>query len=542
MSQSKPLVNGASSLLGSSASSGSLPNYFSSQNTTNKILGASSVFTGHFEEAINYSNLVLNIKSDVNSEINGVIVEFGNLINITEFKYEYTYKTFEIFLIQIPITTKYYRVRYVNGIKAQTTFNLFAMLVSGSKVSSGSDGLFDAFGRLRVSDVKTLLDLTHTFNNGTLMIDEKLIGNTPASTYNEFESSVITSITGTGQQIIRQSRNYCVYQPGKSLLVKFTCILNARSGGNDKYTSSSVGYFDDSNGYFFKYSENTLKIVYRTKVTGSIVDEETSQSKWNLNTLSSLSNGYILNPSRVQIYFIDLQWLGVGRVRLGVVHNGNYLFCHEFLHDNILDKVYITNANLPIRHELSSVIPPPPFSPPIPNNAQCKLICSSVISEGGYDPAGMIFSASCDTTVKFVSLTELPLISIRLRSSRNRTIVIPTIINLFNIGGPVAIYYVRLFRAPIDPLDGESWIPAHTNSAVEYDINATIINTANAVTISQGFFNGKHDVQINVNNVFNGFSQLTSNISGQSDIIVVSAKSIGQTQSMYASIQWKEIF
>ncbi len=66
MSQTKPLTNGTSSLLGSSAGSGSLPNYFSSENSTNKILNIGTTFTGGFEDAINYSNLVLNIKSDVN--------------------------------------------------------------------------------------------------------------------------------------------------------------------------------------------------------------------------------------------------------------------------------------------------------------------------------------------------------------------------------------------------------------------------------------------------------------------------------------------
>ncbi len=546
MSQTKPLTNGTPGLLGFNSGSGSLPNYFSTQNTTNKILDAGSTFTGHFEEAINYSNIVLNIKSNVNSEINGVIVEFGNLINIVEYKYEYTYKVNELFLIQIPISTKYFRIKYINGSLTQIYFNLFTMLVSGSKISSGSDGLFDAFGRLRVSDVKTLMDITHTFDNGVIMVDEKLIGTPlPTSEYNSNQSCQITSIVSGLQKIIRQSRKYCIYQPGKSLLVKFTCILNANPGGNEYYTSSSVGYFDNFNGYFFKYSNKSLKIVYRNNITGSPgfpkpIDEEIPQSKWNLNTLSSLSNGYILNPSRVQIYFIDLQWLGVGRVRLGVVHNGHYIFCHEFLHDNIMDKVYITNANLPLRHELEALIPPAPIIPAPTNKAKCTLICCSVISEGGYDPVGITFSASRNLTPVGASNNELPLISIRLKSSRNRTMVIPTNISLYNSGSLPLIYYVRLFRAPIDPLTGENWISSHINSAIEYDTSATAISIIDAITVSQGYFVGKTDIQINTSDIFNGFLQLTSNIDGISDILVVSTA--GGNQNNYASIQWKEIF
>jgi hypothetical protein len=387
------------------------------------------------------------------------------------------------------------------------------------------------------------MDITHTFDNGTLIEDEQ-IKDGATSQYNSNQSCIITKISSLTQSIIRQSRKYCVYQPGKSLLIKFTCILNARAGGNDKYTSSKVGYFDDSNGYFFEYSEHTLKIVYRTNVTGTVVNEVIPQSKWNLNTLTSLSNGYILNPSRVQIYFMDLQWLGVGRVRLGVVHNGHYLFCHEFLHDNILDKVYITNANLPMRHELGSIIPAPPNPLPPSSKAECKLICATVISEGGYDPVGTTYSASRDTTLKSVTSIECVLIAITLKPDRNRTTVIPTKISIFSLNDLPKIYYLRLFRAPINLLTGANWISVHNNSAVQYDISSMQFNTTDAITIEQGYFTNKIDIQLDQAQLSN-FLFLASNIEGStSDIFVVSTKCINQedTSNTLGSIQWKEIF
>lgn len=519
-------------------SSNSLNNYISSFNTTNKILKANGIFIGEYEQVINYSNIILNIKSDVNSKINGVIIEFSNLINILEFKYEYTYKNYEIFIIQIPITTKYFRIKYINDETNQTNFNLFTTLISGSKIASNSDGLFDAFDRLRVSNVKTLMDITHTFDNGLLIEDENFTL-TATSEYNQNQSCQITTINNLFDYVIRQSRKFCVYQPGKSLLIKFSCVLNAAPGGNSYYSICNVGYYNESNGYFFRYRKNKIEIVYRTKATGEVVNKVIEQSKWNLNTLSSMSNGYILNPSRVQIYFIDLQWLGVGRVRMGVVHNGKYIFCHEFLHDNILDKVYISNANLPIRHEMGTInsnISGTNYK------AQCKLICSSIISEGGYNPVGITFSASRDITPKQISNIEIPLISIQLKSTRNRTNIIPTNINLFNTGNSLSIYYVRLFRAPTNPLTNPTWISVHPNSAIEYDINSTNINITNSINVAQGYFIGKSDFQTNINDIFSEFVQLTSNIDGISDILVISAKSIGTNQDIFASIQWKEIF
>lgn len=537
MSNLKPLVysiNKLYELYNNITPGSSINNYISTDNSTDGLLNPGATFIGISEQVINYNNLVLHIKSNVDSAINGVIVEFGNESNIWDIKHEYTYKSSELFYLQIPIIAKYFRISYINGSSNQSLFNLYSMLTTSYKATSNIDGLFDAFGRLRVSEVKTLMDITHTFNNDGIMVDEKVEGGASASSLNSDASCIITSVSSNGHKITRQSRKYCIYQPGKSLLIKFTCVLNAKSGGNSSLSSSDIGYFDESNGFFFRYSNQTLKIVYRTKVSGSVVDTEIEQSNWNLNKLNSLTNGYILDPSKVQIYFIDLQWLGVGRVRTGVVHNGHYIYCHEFLHDNIDTNVYITNANLPIRHVLLSN----------GGQAECKLICSTVISEGGYDPIGMTFSASRGSTYKQVSnSSETPLLAIRLKSTRNHTLVVPNNLSIVNVDNAPSIYYLRLFRAPTNPLTGAVWTDVHTNSAVQYDITSTAINITNALTVSQGYFVSKSDIQLNVNDIFNGFLQLTSNIDGVSDILVLSAQSLGNSnQNTYASIEWKEVF
>lgn len=536
MSQFKPIVHSINILysLLNNSSPGTQNNSISTNNSTDIELTSGGSFTGTSEEVINYNNLILNIKSNVDSSINGVIVEFGNENNIWDIKYEYTYKASELFYIQIPIIAKYYRIRYINGSSNQSSFNLYSLLTSGYKNTNDSNGLFDAFGRLRVSEVKTLMDISHTYDNDNIMVDEKLEGGASASTYNSNTSTVITSVSSNGHKITRQSRKYCIYQPGKSLLVKFTCVLNAKNGGNDNLTSSDVGYFDESNGFFFRFSNQSLKIVYRTKISGSVVDTEIPQTNWSVNTLLNISNGYVLNPATVQIYFIDLQWLGVGRVRMGVVHNGHYIYCHEFLHDNIDTNVYITNANLPLRHVLSST----------GGQAQTKLICSTVISEGGYDPVGMSYSASRGTSKKTISnLTETHLISIRLKSSRNRTLVCPTHFSIVNVDSAPTLYLLRLYRASTNPLTDPVWASVHNNSAVEYDISASTYNTTSSIIVSQGYFIGKSDIDINVNDIFSGFLQLTSNIDGISDILSLSAISLGNSnQDSYASIQWKEVF
>jgi hypothetical protein len=42
-------------------------------------------------------------------------------------------------------------------------------------------------------------------------------------------------------------------------------------------------------------------------------------------------SGITLDVTKTQIFIVDLEWLGVGRVRLGFVIDGKIYYCHEIL-------------------------------------------------------------------------------------------------------------------------------------------------------------------------------------------------------------------
>ena len=233
----------------------------------------------------------------------------------------------------------------------------------------------------------------------------------------------------------------------------------------------------------------------------------------------------------------DFQWLGVGRVRCGVVHEGKIYYVHQFIHDNITTSTYTTNMNLPIRYEIIST----------GGHGQLQQICGTAISEGGYNPVGLTFSASNNTTYKTVGTTEIPLVSIRLKSDRNRTNVIPGDFNILTETNSNIIYFIRLYRAPSSsPLTGANWNSANVNSAIEYDVSATALNTAGSILVSQGYSSGKTSKQLSgdLTLAFSGYNQLTANINGVSDYFVISAKrfSGGSDINTVASLEWREIF
>ena len=76
----------------------------------------------------------------------------------------------------------------------------------------------------------------------------------------------------------------------------------------------------------------------------------------------------------------------------------------------MLDGPYMVTANLPIRYQINVE----DGDPPNPKTAQLTQICSSVISEGGYNPIGKSFSVSN-------SITTVPLNSSQTNESFTAT-------------------------------------------------------------------------------------------------------------------------
>jgi hypothetical protein len=386
----------------------------------------------------------------------------------------------------------------------------------------------DAFGRLRVSEIQTLMDITHTTGLNPLL--ECQDSSNAYSVWNSSSSVVDLDLSGTSSNsyIIRQSRKYSIYQPGKSLLVLASGVLSTISGAQ---TINRIGYFDSSNGYFFEYNNGSINIVERSISSGSFIETRIAQGNWNIN------NPSYYDYTKANIYFIDFSWLGVGVVRCGVIHNGVYINFHDFYHDNIVTTTYTTTANLPVRYEIRG------------NGSIGKLrqICCTVQSEGGYSLIGIPYSASRGTSsVTVGTSTELPLLSIKLSSSKCRTSVIPSSFTLFSTSSTAnIIYYIRLFRSPAsNPLTNSSFVSPDENSAVLYDISATAINTSNSHIITTDYFAGsKTTTSINnVADIFQNYLTLTSDVMGNSDYLVISGKSLSGNVVMYASLDWQELY
>lgn len=273
----------------------------------------------------------------------------------------------------------------------------------------------DAFGRLRTSNETQLIGLSQEYSYHPLVWDHYTASGGTATHSTSTNSTVLsTAGTGSGARALRQTKIYYHYAPGKSQFVKMTGTIR-KSTAPSGAAFAGIGYYDDDNGLFFKDYSSGLAVVVRSNVSGSVVDTTVNQANWNIDKFDGTgSSGITLDPTKEQIWVIDLQWLGTGRVRFGLVVSGIIYYCHQALNANVVTSVYMRTANLPPRYEVFN-------SGGTGANISVEAICTAIDSEGGINPQSVYpFSYSAYVSSPMtVDTTLRPVVTRRMRDTFN---------------------------------------------------------------------------------------------------------------------------
>lgn len=392
----------------------------------------------------------------------------------------------------------------------------------------------DAFGRLRVSNPLTLFDSSHRYKDNDLWNTSTASGG--AATFNTNQGLVDLSVTTTsGSKVYRETTKVFAYLPGKSLLVMTTFVMNAAKSN----LRQRVGYFGDSNGMYLELDGaggNVLSFVKRSSVSGSVVDTSVTQANWNYDKMDGTGpSGLTLDITKAQILWMDFEWLGVGTVRLGFVINGKFILCHQFNHANIITSTYITTASLPLRYEIEN-------TGTTASASNLKQICSTVISEGGYELRGLQQAVNIPITTPrtlAVAGTYYPIASIRLKASPNflDAIVILTALSVLGTGNGVNYNWQV---SATGATTGGTWVSAGANSAVEYNITGTSFTGGRIV--AGGYFNssnqGSASIDILKEALFKFQLERNTFTSTPFELTLVVASDGGG--SAYVSLDWEE--
>ena len=391
----------------------------------------------------------------------------------------------------------------------------------------------DAFGRTRVSNPLTLFDSSHRYRDNNLW--ESLIVGTGSTVGFATTQGLVNIGIGTtsGDSVIRETTKTFSYQPGKSLLVLNT-FVPATPKTNLR---QRVGYFGADNGMYFEINGTIPYFVERSLSTGT--STSVAQSDWNIDKLDGTGvSGITLDITKAQILWMDIEWLGLGTVRMGFVIDGKFIHAHSFHHANLIQSTYITTASLPLRYEIANT--------GITTSASTlKQVCSSVISEGGYELRGLQQAVQTPITAP-VDLptpagTYYPVISIRLKSSPNRldAIVILTALSLMGTGnGPKYNWQMRASATT----SGGTWVSAGADSAVEYKIDGGTVSGGRI--LASGFFESANQSSSTVDILKEALFKFQLERNGLTGTpyeltLVVATDTAGA--DVFASLDWEEI-
>jgi len=272
------------------------------------------------------------------------------------------------------------------------------------KYSDGPN--LDAFGRLRTAAVQNLLDIKHTFDKNPLQVSEVTAG-TATSIFDQQYARVRMSTSANNDLVIRKTKTHPIYQPGKSQLFEgsfsnFQIEPNVikrvgcfQSTTGSPYNSVFDGFFLESNGVT---SAHTFNIYLSGSCSFSADSTTWGTTEFNPNNF---------DWSQSNLMTVDYQWLGVGRMRFGMVLSGQTIYFIDYTAANNIPTVYMSSPNQPIRYEIRQVGV---------GSGYFDMICSQTSTEGAlnglYSTVSVPYTAA---TTMLLSGTKYPYIGYRLK-------------------------------------------------------------------------------------------------------------------------------
>ena len=403
-----------------------------------------------------------------------------------------------------------------------------------TRILSADSPSIDAFGKWRVSQPTTLFDSKQVVDSGSFYFDIKTTSGGTV-TWNSGSAQSTFKVTNTsGSRAIKQTKRIFVYQPGKSQQIICTGKFGTKIDGIKK----SIGSFDDNDGYFFQTSGSSFGVVLRKTINGVKTDTFISQSTWNLDKMNGLGpSGNTLDITKAQIYTMDYEWLGVGRVRYGVVQKGVLIYVHEINNYNSLDTVYLRNPNLPIRYEMST-------HKNTTTGSLMTQICSTVISEGGFDNTGKRVVVTSNNGATIGASQYDAVLFIRYNSSTSKGAqIVPEQLDLLIKPGNSSTFAGR-WELLVNPTVTNA--VTYNNASGSVVTQVGVVAAGNIITnpgtiIATGYFAGTGANSVAEMVVLDPYYGLGRKIDNTSDVLAIGIKTLDNTYRIYPSLIVREL-
>lgn len=340
----------------------------------------------------------------------------------------------------------------------------------------------DSFGKLRVSESTVVGDYTFAGGLGTYFTPVTATGGTVTHD-STAGHAIIATTTASGSSAYFTSDLWHHYFPGLSQLGLFS-LYHGDAGKTNNVRK--WGLFDEFNGVYFELNGTTVNVVVRSNISGGVVEQRFAQADWNVDKVNGAGGAdnlsqFNLDITNINLYWIDYEWLGAGRIRWGVFSNGQRITCHVYNHAT--SSAWAKYGNYPVRFENENTGAAGSLS-------QMRVICTSVHTEGNIYPMSDHGKAIYATRSSMqVNSTPFYVGTIQTTANTHDAFILTDILTLAAEGGNSAAIELDYYVGPT--LSGSSF-SAIQNSNLEIDTSANV--DSNGVLLSKGLMLGhKHN-------------------------------------------------
>lgn len=362
--------------------------------------------------------------------------------------------------------------------------------------------------------------------------DEQTTGTASAS-WDQYFSMVKLSVGGTlGDKVIRQTKRLIRYTPGRINEVGMCVIFGPPTPGIRR----RYGLFDDAAGMYFEDGgDGNYYVVIRNTTALGVVENRVARSNWSVDKMDGTGPSKIVaDPLAIQSMLIEYDWSGAGQVEFKFIINNNAFPVHQFNHANLVSTPWAFTPFLPVRVELENVTGETAGTHTFFQGSH------SVQSEGDVSVIGRVNNVSSPITGYSLTSanTFYPVISIRMKNTHLRGIVIPTQFSGATLDN--SNVFIRIYRNTT--LTGGTWTSYGDNSNVEYCTNSTALTDGevlNTIFVSSG--NQGTQFNFDARALLQLGRTTTTTLGDTSDIYTIAIASVNANKSGWGSINWVEV-
>lgn len=378
--------------------------------------------------------------------------------------------------------------------------------ITGSAKVRFAEGLpqLDAWGKLRTSGATQLGD--YVFGQEAILTDNfspvQLDGGyvTYSNTRHSITVGVDHTVDPTNGFASCSSNQYHHYIAGSSHLYAATTLLNAPA------TTGNVrrwGLFDANNGFFFQLGTGGdgatdatgFCVVIRSNIPEAAQkDTVILRSDWNGDKLDGTGDSKAtLDLSQANLWWIDIQWHGAGRVRFGTYIDGQRVVCHSYYQGNLYALAMSQSASLPVCYANATTAASG-------TNLYIESWSAAVWTESDIDlraygaPATYASTHTAVTeTASWQRLFALSPRELHANGEVNHTVYVPTSIKAyaFNVDTGVVSDAIIDIKMEVNSVEqGTSFLPI-TSTNVEADTSGTSYQFGKVIL--QDMFRGEYN-------------------------------------------------